>query len=121
MNYKERLSNKIVQVTQSIIQALKIMDAQKVKLLYVYDHEEFKSIITIGDIQRAIIANVDLNASIREILDFDKKYARLSDSLEDIKQKMLSLKAESMPVLNEDNELVDVYLWEDFFVYRTPS
>ena len=115
MNYKERISNKIVQVTQSIIWALKIMDAQKVKLLYVYDNDVFVSILTIGDIQRAIIANVDLNASIRGILDFDKKYASPSDSLEDIKQKMLSLKAESMPVLNEDNELVDVYLWEDFF------
>lgn len=115
MNYKEKISNKIVQVTQSIIRALKIMDAQKVKLLYVYDNDVFVSILTIGDIQRAIIANVDLNASIRGILDFDKKYASPSDSLEDIKQKMLSLKAESMPVLNEDNELVDVYLWEDFF------
>lgn len=89
------------------------MDLEGVKSLLVFKNEKFLGLLTIGDIQRSIIRNIDLNSSITEIFDKNKIFASSNDSLETIKNKMYRLKAECMPVVNEDGELLDVYFWKD--------
>ncbi len=44
------------------------MDEVKGKLLFVFDKDSFYSLLSIGDIQRAIISNIDLNTPVSEIL-----------------------------------------------------
>ncbi len=90
------------------------MDETRHKMLLVFDNEIFLTIITIGDIQRAIIRNVSLNSPISTILELaNKQYAHSSDTEETIRKKMLRIRAEFMPVLNDKGELVDVVFWED--------
>lgn len=113
MDFREKIKDRIVDWGNSIILALKKMDNEGVKLLFVYNNTDFKGILTVGDIQRAIIRNVDLNTTIKNILDEDKVYASESDTEEDIKNKMLSLRIECMPVINSCKELVNVYFWSD--------
>lgn len=115
MNFKNRIANRIIGINESILHCLKKMDSEKVKLLFVFDDEQFIGIITIGDIQRAIIKNTNLNAKVTTILDKNKIYASKDESLESIKNKMLSLRAELMPIVDEQNILVNVYFWEDLF------
>lgn len=115
MNYLEKIANKRIQISQTLIQALKTMDIQKGKVLYVYQGDRFVSILTIGDIQRAIISNKHVNTPIQAILDPDKIYAKDSDSMEQIRESMLRLRAECMPVKNKEGELTDIYFWEDLF------
>ena len=86
-----------------------------VKLLFVFTGEFFLGILTIGDIQRAIIANISLTEKISVIIDKDKKYASLSDSVDKIKADILALRSECMPVLDIEKKLVNVYFWNDFF------
>ena len=68
-----------------------------------------------GDIQRAIINNVPLTSEIRKILDKDKIYATTYESLDEIIIKMRRLRAECMPIVNDEGELKDVIFWKDVF------
>jgi dTDP-glucose pyrophosphorylase len=90
------------------------MDRERVKLLLVFDNEKFAGILTIGDIQRAIIANRNINETIA-IADTNKVYSSPEESIEQIKERMLLLRTECMPVVDSIGNLVNVYLWEDFF------
>lgn len=111
-----------VSKTTSILDALKKMDQVMHKSLLVFDEDKFYSIVTIGEIQRAIIRNVSLNASIDTIVNVhDKQYAAITDTEEDIRKTILSIQAEFMPVLDEDGNIVRLYSWEDFFPKREIS
>jgi len=100
----------------TLINTLKIMDERRLKSLLVFEKETFIGLITIGDIQRAIIANIELTSTLSKILEKSKKiYAKEGQSIESIKKTMLSFRAECMPVLNDEGKLVSVYYWEDFF------
>ena len=99
----------------TVLQSLKKMDDEKVKMLFVYSDDNFISILTIGDIQRAIIKGIDLNQQVISIIDLNKKFASPADSKESIRDKMITLRAECMPVVDEDGNLVDVYFWNEMF------
>ena len=99
----------------SILSALKIMDLTKSKLLLVFEKDKFYSLISIGDIQRAIISNVDLNSQISKILRSEVTFSFDYENLSDIKSKMLKSRIEFMPILNAQKELIDVFFWEDVF------
>lgn len=58
MNILEKYSSIVVDVNDSILFALKTMEREHHKLLIVSENKKYKSLISIGDIQRAIIANV---------------------------------------------------------------
>lgn len=115
MNVIEKIGNRIISVDTTIIQAMKKMDVEMVKMLFVFNDKRFVGILTIGDIQRAIIKNVDINADVLSILDKNKIYAAVSDSFEKIKDKMYGLRAECMPVVDENGNLLDVYFWKELF------
>ena len=105
----------------SLLEVMKQMDEAKVKTLFVLNGEIFEGIVTIGDIQRAIINNVSLNEPVSGILDRNKVYGYVTEPDSRIKEKMRSLRAEVMPILNESGELVDVWLWEDVFNSNEPD
>lgn len=114
-----KIQNRIVQLDISIFQAMKKMDEEKIKMLFVFDKEEFISILTIGDIQRAIIKKNDLSVEIREIIDTNKVFARSDEDINVIKSQMVKLRAECMPVLNNKGRLVNVLFWNDLFLDGT--
>ena len=101
--------------SESLLTALKQMDTLKVKVLFVYESKAFVSILTIGDIQRAIVKNISLEAPVAQVVDRNKKFAYVGESMEVIREKMLRLRAECMPVLDEQGNLADVIFWRDLF------
>lgn len=111
----ERIKDRIVSLSDSLLDAMKRMDAIKVKTLFVFNDEQFEGIITIGDIQRAIINNIALKEPVGRILSKKKIYGYLLEGEDSIKEKMRNMRAEVMPVLNEQGELVDVWFWNDMF------
>ncbi len=111
----DKIKERVILLSASLLDAMKQMDERKVKLLLAFSSNHFEGIITIGDIQRAVIKNISLTESVSTILDKNKKYAVPGESKEDVRRKMLSLRAECMPVVDECGELIDVYFWSDFF------
>lgn len=114
-NKNKRIDNRSISSLESLLAAIKQMDAQKVKMLFVFDDEHFVSILTIGDIQRAIVKNISLETPVAQIVERNKKFAHVGDSMDDIRRKMLALRAECMPILNKQGELADVIFWRDLF------
>ncbi len=111
-----RYQNLIVQSTDSIISVLKYMDAVRHKMLLVYKNEKFFSIVTIGDLQRAIINNFDLNSPIDKIINIhEKQYVLNTTTKENVKKHMLKIRCEFMPVVDSEGNLVDVIFWNDLF------
>ena len=76
----EKIQERTIQSITTVLQSLKKIDETKFKMLFVYDGEKFVSILTIGDIQRAIIKGVDMNQQVMSIIDLNKKFASPADS-----------------------------------------
>lgn len=115
MEQYKKIENKIINYSAPVLDALKLMGLEKTKILFVFDDDQFKGLLTIGNIQRAIIKNNSLSSPISMILEKDKIYAKPSDSVDEIKSIMYKIAMECMPVVNENGELVEVYLWKDLF------
>ena len=109
------IKNRIISTSDTLLVALKQMDTQKVKMLFVFDGEQFVSILTIGDIQRAIVNNIALETAVSNVVDRNKKFAYVGEPMESIRSKMLTLRAECMPVLSEEGRLDNVIFWRDLF------
>lgn len=99
----------------TLLGALKAMDERKVKTLFVFDGDRFEGLLTIGDIQRAVIRNIALDEPVSRILDQHKLYGYVTESAETIKEKMRGIRAEVMPILDGDGGIADVWFWNDLF------
>ena len=112
---KAIIAHRIIKAQDSLLAALKQMDVQKVKMLFVFDEDHFVSILTIGDIQRAIVKGIALDIAISQVVRRNKKFAHTGEPMDDIRRKMLEWRAECMPVLDKQGELADVIFWRDLF------
>ncbi len=115
MNVFDKINHLSISSSVSLLDAMKVMDERKVKILFVCKGERFEGVITLGDIQRAIINNIALKEPVSRILKKNKIYGYLSEGESAIKEKMRKMRAELMPILNENGELVDVWYWGDLF------
>ena len=111
----DRIKNRIIAPSVSLLEAMKRMDDIMVKTLFVLSDGHFEGIVTLGDIQRAIINNIALKEPVSAILDKNKIYGYETEGEDVIKKKMRSIRAEVMPILNEQGHLVDVWFWDDLF------
>lgn len=115
MNTFEKYHKYIISIDKTCIDALKQMDSIHSKVLIVITDKKFVGILTIGDIQRAILKNLNLKTKIIEVIDLQKLYANDTDSLDEIKMKMYAIRAELMPVIDNKGSLIEVYFWNNLF------
>lgn len=111
MNDRIIISDKI-----SLLDALGIMDENNRKLLVVCDNNMFIGVVSIGDIQRAILKKMDLSLPVSNIIRKKVTYASVSDDIEKVKARMKEEKIESMPVIDDNGILTDIIEWEDLFL-----
>lgn len=102
----------------SILECLKKMDHDNSKLLLVCDDRHFIGLLSIGDIQRAIIKGVDLSDHVHNIMRKNVNVAYEWEEEKSIKKRMIELRTEFMPIISNDNRLLDVYFWSDLFPGR---
>jgi dTDP-glucose pyrophosphorylase len=112
----KRIKELFVDISTPIIVAMQQMDTIKRKLLIVTKDNKYHSLLSIGDIQRAIISNISTDTSIDNILRNDVKVASTSDNKEQVIQSVKERRNEFMPIVNSQNEIVDVIFWEDQFL-----
>jgi len=97
------------------------MEANLYRLLLVFDGEEFKGVVSIGDIQRSIIKNIPMTSPIRDVMRKNYTFAHVGDKPQAIREMMLERRIEMMPVLDAEGNLVDVYFWNDLLKDRQPA
>lgn len=115
MNKLEKINKISIPLSFSILDALKKMDQENVKLLIILDKGKFAGLLTIGDIQRAIIKDIPIMSTVDIIKRDNIHIARKNDNLEEIKINMLKGRDECMPIVDENNVLIDAIFWEDLF------
>jgi dTDP-glucose pyrophosphorylase len=112
---QDKISHLKIHKDNTLLQAMKQMDLNRTKMLMIFDSEHFIGIVTLGDIQRAIISNVALTATISSIPETVKEFAHSDDPIKEIKQKMFAMRCEYMPVIDKEGELINVIFWNDLF------
>lgn len=112
---KESIKQICIDVKATVLAALKQMDTTRRKLLIVMDGGKYRSVLSIGDIQRAIIKGDSLDEPVESILRPATKIARASQERAEVEQYVKEHKNEFMPIVDEDNNLVDVVFWDELF------
>jgi len=113
--------NRTINTDSTLLEAFKKMDKLDKKLLIVLEDESFKGLLSAGDIQRAIIRNESLDTMVKDVLRSDIRVASPINSFDEIKEMMLEFRMELCPVVNERNEIEDIYYWEDIFAEESPE
>lgn len=92
---------------QSVLEAMKQIDATAKKILLVTDHHQLKAIITDGDIRRHLLRGGKLEDKVKKIANYHPKYIYEKD-----KHKSQELMKEwsilSLPVVNEELEIKSI-------------
>jgi dTDP-glucose pyrophosphorylase len=113
----ENLQQYFIEKSVDLLSAIKQMDNIGKKLLIVVEEGKFYSMLSIGDIQRAIIKNNNFKERVENILRSSSKQrvADIADAFEDIKNTMLEYRTEFMPVVDENNYVRKIYFWNEIF------
>lgn len=102
-----------IDIRQTISEAFKKMSETGKRLFLVFDITDFKGVLSIGDIQRAIINNVPMGNVISSIMRKEFRFASVNDSSDHIKAEMTKYRMEFMPIVNDEGVLVEVVFWAD--------
>ena len=105
----------IVDINVSILHTLEQMDKCNRKLLLVFSEGEYFGLVSIGDIQRAIIGNKSLDTPIKNILRDRIITADDTLSLDEIRTLMMSYRMELIPKLITESSPFKVYQWSELF------
>ena len=113
---QNKISERTITLDKSIIYALKRMDSTGFRSLVILDEQSlFCGILSIGDIQRAILRDVSLNNPIENILRSNPKVVTKETPFDQVKVLMMQYRMEFLPVVDDQKQLVDVYFWEEVF------
>lgn len=115
MNYPKEIQERIIHYDNSILHALKLMDKINKKLLLVFKDDKFTGVLSIGDIQKSIINNIPFETPIHQILRKDFVFSRTGDVKGEVLEQMQHHRIECMPIVNENEDLVAAYFWDDVF------
>lgn len=117
LNFKNRNTNK----STTILEAMRLMDKIDQKLLIIADELKFLGLLSVGDIQRAIIADFPLDTKVTKIIRDNIRVASPETSFEEVKDLMIKYRMELLPVISKDGAILKIYFWEDIFSDSKPA
>ena len=112
---KEQIKQICIDRKSTILSALRQMDITRRKLLIVTEGGRYHSVLSIGDIQRAIIKGDSMEMPVANILRASTKVAKTSQNRSEVEQYVKDHKNEFMPIIDDANNLVDVVFWDELF------
>jgi dTDP-glucose pyrophosphorylase len=100
--------------TSTLADAFSSLDASHLKIAFVVseDHILLGS-ITDGDIRRGLLKGLDINSPITEIIHRNVLVAPLGMERKLVLQLMVANKIQQIPVVDEQDRIVDLHLWGD--------
>ena len=107
----------LIRESESIKVALKKLDrTAKKALLVVDDTNRLLGAITDGDIRRYILSGRSLENGINEVYNRKPFYIKKEDfSIETVKEMLIKNEVELLPILDEDDRVVDFITWSQVF------
>lgn len=111
------LSDLFIREDITIREAIKRLDETAKKILIITEGNKLKGVLTDGDIRRWILKNGSFNENVSLIMNKSPKYI-YEKSLPNAKKILKKEMIEAIPVLNADNEVIDIVFWNDSFKYK---
>lgn len=99
----------------TLLDVIHKMDAMEHHLLIVTKDGHYKGLVSIGDIQRAIIKGVALDSPVDPILRPNTTVASLHDDMEAIKEMVRERMIDFMPIIDDDGNVADIIFCKDLF------
>ena len=117
---EDRIKLLSIDCSETALAAIKQMDKTRHRLLVVLKDGKYFSMVSIGDIQRAIIKGLNLNLPLHEILRTENiTIAGEGDDINEIKALMREKRIEFMPIISSNGDVKKIILWQDLFVEPT--
>lgn len=113
--------NRKISEGASVLEAMRYMDDIDRKLLIIAENNKFIGLVSVGDLQRAIIADIPLETKVTAIIRDNIRVASPENSFEEIKELMIKYRMELLPVIGNDHQISKIYFWEDIFSESKPS
>lgn len=108
MDIKDILINE----ENTMIEAMQVLDKVAKKVLFVVNEGKLTAAITDGDIRRWILKKGNLDAKVKDIANYSPKFIFEKDKLTG-KEYMRKYSVEALPIVDEDNNIISVVLWND--------
>jgi dTDP-glucose pyrophosphorylase len=113
------MKNLFISPTSTIKEALKKFNEIGEKVLIVVDkNNHLLGTITDGDIRRYILSTGTIEGTVENAYNKNPKFIYSDDSKEKAKQIMLENKVEILPVINNQNRVINYIVWTDLFENR---
>ena len=101
--------------------ALRKMDEGGKRILFVVENDmKLYGVLADGDIRRWILRTGELKGYVKEFCNTNPIVVNAGYQLSDTKKIMLEQRLEAVPVLDNDNQIVDILSWEDIFSEKRP-
>ncbi|WP_026672366.1 sugar phosphate nucleotidyltransferase [Alkalihalobacterium bogoriense] len=102
----------LIQEDATMLEAMALLDKVAKKVLFVIREGQFVAAITDGDIRRWILKKGKLEAKVKDIANYNPIFLYEKDSVNS-KEYMHKHAIEALPILNENKDIVSVFLWND--------
>lgn len=102
----------LIDENETMIEAMQQLDKVAKKVLFVVRKGIFVATITDGDIRRWVLRKGNLDAQVKDIANYSPK-ALLEEDKVKAKEYMKNYSVEALPILNIDNKIISVVLWND--------
>ncbi|MCQ9206947.1 MAG: sugar phosphate nucleotidyltransferase [Omnitrophica bacterium] len=114
---EDKFSDLFIEKKMTIKNAMKMMDKAARKILFVTDkRKRLLGTVTDGDIRRWILADGSLSKKIDRVYNTSPTYLKKIDegiSKKEVQKIVLETGLESIPVVNNTGQIVDVLFWKD--------
>jgi dTDP-glucose pyrophosphorylase len=102
----------LIDEESTMMDAMALLDKVAKKVLFVMRDKDFVAALTDGDIRRWILKKGNLDAKVKEMANYSPKYLKEEEkSLARDLMKKHSI--EALPVINDNNDIVSVVLWNE--------
>ncbi|WP_337986684.1 sugar phosphate nucleotidyltransferase [Dehalobacter sp. DCM] len=102
---------------QSVLEAMKQIDATANQILLIPENKKLKAIITDGDIRRHLLHGGKLEDKVKEIANYQPRYILEKDK-DQARQLMKKWSVLSLPVVSETLEIQSIVFLQDYEIGR---
>lgn len=114
---KTKWHQAILPVNSTIENAIRNLDQVAIKIILVVNEQlELEGTISDGDIRRGLIHGLDLTSPIEDIIHRNALVVPPDMAREMVVQLMLANKIQQIPVVDENQHVVDLHLWDEICV-----
>ena len=113
---KPSLENFFIDSKVNIRFAMRSLDDSSRKILFVVDdNKSLFGSLSDGDIRRWVLDGGDLNAQILNLCNKNPIFYSSNYDLKEIKRSMLENRIQAIPIVNDNNQIIEILFWDNVF------